>query len=452
MMKHMDDGGNLWHQQSKFEGRHNHGVRGAHVCIPFQCEACWILNMESRDVVPEGDELLMMMIRRANLDAMSSRAESTIASHAAAAKRSIKLCALVGKTPDLLRRGPMPVSDPVGMGLAVEMLIMSVVARPRLKGQEFIQFDTMRKPRAMHSLLWKSSPAGIAEGSAFAGGFAKNKATKCPSQSDWFGLFLQGAEARMGYASESNRPLHIKTIMCVLDLIEEQLPSQPVVMGRELVKVGAAIVTALAGSLRGPEIFMLDLGGIRQHIHRGRDGVMPDKPMKVGTDLTGAPHVYLALVGKFKGEFGLREHLIAVASTTRSGVKVRWWLEQLIRVREEEGHSHGPAFGNADGSLGFLSDYDVLLHELLRTVQQQPDSRLDRDDDIERNYSFFRTFRKSAEDRARAAHLDSNVQNAMNRWKKIERAKGKRPRFDMIDHYSSARALMPVTWRYSYVQ
>lgn len=112
----------------------------------------------------------------------------------------------------------------------------------------------------------------------------------------------------------------------------------------------------------------------------------------------------------------------------------------------------GPAFGNADGSLGFLSDYDVFLNDLLKIVQQEPDSYVDKDDDVEANYSFFRTFRKTTEDRARAAHLDSNVQNAMKRWKKIKRARGRRPRFDMIDHYSSAQALMPVTWRYSYVQ
>jgi len=32
------------------------------------------------------------------------------------------------------------------------------------------------------------------------------------------------------------------------------------------------------------------------------------------------------------------------------------------------------------------------------------------------------------------------VQNTMNRWKKIE--------FNMVDHYSQAQDLMPVTWRY----
>lgn len=38
MMKHSDDEGNLWHEQGKFEDRHNRGVKGVHVCIPFQCE------------------------------------------------------------------------------------------------------------------------------------------------------------------------------------------------------------------------------------------------------------------------------------------------------------------------------------------------------------------------------------------------------------------------------
>ena len=73
-------------------------------------------------------------------------------------------------------------------------------------------------------------------------------------------------------------------------------------------------------------------------------------------------------------------------------------------------------------------------------------------DDVEGNYSFFRSFRRTAEGRARAAGLDGSVQDAMNRWRKIEQAKGRRPRFNMVDHYSHAQDLMPVTWRYSFVQ
>jgi hypothetical protein len=40
----------------------------------------------------------------------------------------------------------------------------------------------------------------------------------------------------------------------------------------------------------------------------------------------------------------------------------------------------------------------------------------------------------------------------MNRWRTIENAKGGRPCFNMVKHYSHARDLMTVTWRYSYVQ
>jgi hypothetical protein len=41
--------------------------------------------------------------------------------------------------------------------------------------------------------------------------------------------------------------------------------------------------------------------------------------------------------------------------------------------------------------------------------------------------------------------LDDSVQNAMNRWRIIEEARGRRPRFNMVEHYTHARDLMPVT-------
>ena len=73
-------------------------------------------------------------------------------------------------------------------------------------------------------------------------------------------------------------------------------------------------------------------------------------------------------------------------------------------------------------------------------------------DDIQANYGFSRTFHRTAEGGACAANLDTSVQNAMNHWKKIEQAKGRCPRFNMVDHYSHAKDLMHVTWRYSFVQ
>ena len=59
----------------------------------------------------------------------------------------------------------------------------------------------------------------------------------------------------------------------------------------------STVAVANMGSLRGPEIFMLDLAGIRAHIKEGRQGVMPVSPLADGVDLFGAPHVYLAMIG-----------------------------------------------------------------------------------------------------------------------------------------------------------
>ena len=69
-----------------------------------------------------------------------------------------------------------------------------------------------------------------------------------------------------------------------------------------------------------------------------------------------------------------------------------------------------------------------------------------------KNYSLFCSFRKTAQGRAREAGLGMDVQSAMNRWKQKEAASGRRPWWSMIEHYSAARDMMPITWRYSYVQ
>jgi hypothetical protein len=50
-------------------------------------------------------------------------------------------------------------------------------------------------------------------------------------------------------------------------------------MAREYWKVGAAIALAICASLRGPEVLLLDLAGLRNHIQKGKEGILPDKPL-----------------------------------------------------------------------------------------------------------------------------------------------------------------------------
>jgi hypothetical protein len=66
--------------------------------------------------------------------------------------------------------------------------------------------------------------------------------------------------------------------------------------------------------------------------------------MKAGINLSLAPHVIITLLGKFKGKLGFKYHLMSLASTTSLGIELRWWLEKLVHIQEEEGYISGPAF------------------------------------------------------------------------------------------------------------
>jgi hypothetical protein len=143
---------------------------------------------------------------------------------------------------------------------------------------------------------------------------------------------------------------------------------------------------------------------------------------------------------------------MSLASTTTLGIELRWWLETLIRIREEEGCIAGPAFGHKDGTVALMREYDIILQHFLERIQKEHPNLISETDDIQVNYGMLQTFRRTAKGRARAANLDSGIQNTMNRWKKKEQARGRRPRFNTVDHYSHARDLMHVTWRYSIVQ
>jgi hypothetical protein len=182
MFQVTDGGGNNWHNQQKEEDCLNHGCTGAHVVLPFQCESCWMINLERCLPVPGLDDVYVFVIRQANLDAMAGRAKSMITGHIAMLGREIWNAQLICKTPTVEPRGPLPLGDTVGMGIAVDMLVYSLTAKPRITGQKFIQYATARKVRATYTCLWELSPRGLEEGSSFTQGFGRAILTSCPAQ------------------------------------------------------------------------------------------------------------------------------------------------------------------------------------------------------------------------------------------------------------------------------
>ena len=426
------------------------------MCIPFQCETCWMRNLEGRDPIEGRDDIYMSCLRRANIDAMLGKSSLTIANHVRESKGVIRNAELINKTPSYYPRGPFMIGDPVGMGVAVDMQVKSITARGRILLH--VQFATLRHLRSTHTKSWESSPLGVAEGASFAKGLGRIRPTSCASQSEWFYDFLRGMEYRMGSQAQPNHGLLMGAIVCLLELISQDASEAErggaTADANELWKVGAYICVLTAASLRDHEGFYLDLAGMRKHISTGRDGIVPDgldkNSVLTEEDCLALPHVTICLLGKFKGETGVDHHLITVANVTTSGLRPRWWMEKLIAVCEREGRYTGPAFATPRGKLASLPDYDAVFRKYLKFVQEDTDL-IPGDHDVDIFYSTYRTPRKLATTRIEQAGFGHHFVDLMNRWRTQERSEGRAPRHQMNAHYADALLLMPTTWMGSYV-
>lgn len=337
---------------------------------------------------------------------------------------------------------------------AVDLVMRSVSAKGRINAEGFIQYDSVRKLRASFSKLWLSSPKGCSEGSAFFGSVTKYRFTSAPTQSEAFGDFLIGCEARMGFDTRKQLYLPIPVILEQLRLVKRDAEdTEDPHYSKTLYKFGSLICILTAASLRGHEGFYTDLAATRKHITKGRDGVVPTNVLKrailTEEECSNLPEVCLCLLGKFKGENNERCHSVVLPNVTSSGLEVRWWIEKLLEVCESEGRTSGYAFWRDNKTPPRVMEYNALVRDYLREIQDNKPELFDPEHDLSR-YGTSRTYRKSSENRARRAGIKADDIKVMNRWNVFENAQGRRPRLAMIDHYSDARSLVTITWRYGY--
>ena len=450
MRRVKDEDGNPWHEEERRIKELNTGVKGAHCSMPFQCEVCWVRNLENRDPTPR-DKALVSTVRRATLDSMSGKARNTILGHRRRTLELIRNAERINKTPSLQPRGPLPLGDPVGMGLAVDIIQKSLVAVGR--NEPVVQAETLRQLRSTFSKNWASSPRGITEAASFGKGAGRVRPTACPSQSEWYQDFWRGLEARMGFKSRANHPLSMAAMVEAIKYVKsDALAAETPAGANYLWKFGAYLTVCTAGSLRGYEGFYLDLSGLRKYIGKGRSGSIPPRLSKnyvlTEEECARLPHVALPLLGKFKGQVTIDHHIINVANETSSGLKPRWWLEKLVDVADEEGRIGGPVFASPQGNLISSLDFDSTFRYYLEQVQEKTEL-IPGEEDVQVMYGISRTPRKTATTRAKRAGYDDKI-DEMNRWRKIESAANRRVRLTLQMLYSGAILMMPTTWRVSH--
>ena len=86
----------------------------------------------------------------------------------------------------------------------------------------------------------------------------------------------------------------------------------------------------------------------------------------------------------------MKHHLLALASETRSGIQLIWWIEKLIAIREREEFKSGPAFTDSGGNLAKTrGEYDNIVRSFIKRIQADKELGMMEDkDNVDRFYGF----------------------------------------------------------------
>ena len=402
---------------------------GDHLVTPFQCDLCMFRNLTRRNPLQDSpkDDFLLCCIRRINLDSLWGRESATVEGTLRAAAQMLKQWELVGTTPALPPRGPYPVGDPFGFGVAIAMIVKSLSPG---RYSNYQQFETIRKLRAGFSNLYMSSPAGGECLRTMGGERAKYSLTDNPTQSLWFERFSKGCLRRMGQDVRQDWAITLECMHALQTRLEEEWQLASTLASQVgIAELGAFALIAFCGSFRGPEVFMTDLHGLRKYLMNN----------------AGVPEgcVIIPLLGQFKGETGERYHLTPMADVTNSGLQVKLWAKRLVFVRERQGRIRGPAFCDANGEVAKAKPIEQALMDMLVGIQEKNPQVIGAEVDIYEQFGVSRSFRRGATSTARTRGVDDRQVTLINRWRSFEAGKGRRPQLAMQDHYSDIKIMIP---------
>ena len=216
------------------------------------------------------------------------------------------------------------------------------------------------------------------------------RTSHCPTDSLLFTRFIHGCLARMGKEVKSDMALDPDILHLILGNLDNEWHNIDTSVERKrwISLVGCYLVVSFACSLRGNEGFMMDLSGLISHIRDGRND-------------NDTPHVVIPLLGRFKNEVGERMHLMLSVNITKSGFKVRMWIERLVRTLMNEGKRDGPAMCGEDGYLIDSHPVNKEFREQLAIVQLNRPDLIKASIDVFELYNIRRSLRRGSSSIAR---------------------------------------------------
>lgn len=257
---------------------------------------------------------------------------------------------------------------------------------------------------------------------------SNNFFTKCPTRSEFFFRFKTGLRARMGREVKGDLALDYKIIHKILAHLEDEMFDNESTLERRrwIAAFGTFLTIGFTLALRGNEVLMLDLGELRNNLNNGKDDE--------------AGHTVVPLLGLFKGEDHVRHHVLLAPNEPYSGFQPRKWLEWLAAAKAAEGIFKGPAFSNNEGFVLYQQPLNEELQDQLELCKENHPSLFSTDLDFSR-VKCSRSLRKGSTSRAQDLGLSQTVNDANNRWRAFDRAKGSTSHLSLRDHYSTIRLM-----------
>lgn len=409
---------------------------GDFLITPFQCDLCHFRNITRRDPLLRSskDMLLLRDIRQANLDAFWSREPGTVSGNFSQVNRMESIgdeYGLVSVSPEL---GPFPLEDTFGMLAAVCLLRRSLDPG---RTEALIQFSTARKLRSAYSNVYHASKQ-LKEVSAMAFESTKTYATSCPTYGYWFERFMLGCHKRMGDVTVSDYALSLNLFWELLVQLERDWNGATTERKRFGIAEFANLVNfSFLTGLRGEEVMKVDLAGFLKYLD-------------VGAEDPRHPHVMITILGRLKGETGERYHLLPMARVTRSGVMAGKWADRLARLMIGRGRTNGWIFRDRSGVQAKIGSYNDQFFSRLARIRLGSPHLFEPQIDIGEAYGLRRSLRRGSTTEARNRGVPAPIVDMNNRWRKVERARGRRPNLDMQSHYTEIKMALPQLWKYSY--
>jgi hypothetical protein len=422
-------------EDAKDEGRFMMARNGDNLVTPFQCDLCHFRNLLNRDPVDNlaQDIRLLKLIRRANLDALWSREPLTVKNNLLTCRQGASIATSLGIKVKLFRpMGPFPVEDKFGMGAAVVMLQLSL--QPG-RYSNHMQFTSVRKFRSAFSNAYQASVEGQ-QAAVMAKDTRKLVVTKCPTYGEFFERFVRGLHKRMGDIVKQDKALAqpiLKAMFTYLEIEWNDVTSSKYSLAME----GSFYAIAYCCGLRGEEVTLADLYGIKKHWKAGEENDMP--------------HVVVALLGRFKGETGESYHLMPIVATTDRGLQPRKWIGRLLQIYDLKGIAHGPLFRNKLGGRARAGDFEDRFFERLDCVKEQRPDLMTSNEDVREEYGVFRSFRRGATSEVVNEGVPPDVIESNNRWRRMNQSGASRPTLTMREHYTDVRLTLKHRLKFSKV-